>query len=122
MSEFGYNTALKNRSATVSSKAGKSNTALCTTRAIVTAGSLEDKEVGIEQFIFWNAMTDEEKLHYPYTEHWYFVPFNANGTSIAVIGFADIEMEVLDPDYIESDDPSMQDLESPTVKLIRWLL
>eukprot|EP00957_Ditylum_brightwellii_P008268 625122-Ditylum_brightwellii.AAC.1 len=84
-------------------------------------------------------MTDEEKLHYPYTWHCYFVPFNANGaittemifsvmevqnhflevqTSVTVIGFAGIETTVPDPDYIKSDDPSLQDIESPTVRLI----
>eukprot|EP00957_Ditylum_brightwellii_P029772 2251707-Ditylum_brightwellii.AAC.2 len=56
----------------------KLETVTCTARTIVVAGSPEDKEAAIEQFLSWNALQDEGKAEHPYTGHWYFVPFNPN--------------------------------------------
>eukprot|EP00957_Ditylum_brightwellii_P199041 15172390-Ditylum_brightwellii.AAC.1 len=79
-------------------------------------------------------MTHEEKDQYPYTGHWYFVPFNPMGqithkiilgmmenqnhflekqTSVAVQGFCDIETLVEDPDVspVDKTDTSMESLE-----------
>eukprot|EP00957_Ditylum_brightwellii_P044944 3408983-Ditylum_brightwellii.AAC.1 len=85
----------------------------CMTRSLVVAGGDEDKDDGIEQLLLFNNMSQDEKDQYPYTGHWFFVPFNPtrqitqamilgmmenqnhfleNQISIAVQRFSDIEL------------------------------
>eukprot|EP00957_Ditylum_brightwellii_P104006 7924301-Ditylum_brightwellii.AAC.1 len=106
---------------------------MCTTRSLVVAGGDEDKDDRIEQLLLLNNMSQEEKEQYPYTGHWFFLPFNPTGQitqaiilgmmenqnhflknqiSIAVQGFSDIELMVEDPYAPSADenDTSMEGL------------
>eukprot|EP00957_Ditylum_brightwellii_P167441 12746721-Ditylum_brightwellii.AAC.1 len=117
----------------------------CMTRSLVVAGGEDDKDNGIEQLLLFNNMTQEKKDQYPYTGHWYFVPFNQMGqirqemilgmmenqnhflekqTSVAVQGFCDIVTIVKDPDVSLADktDTSMDGLDPVKVMLIVWIL
>eukprot|EP00957_Ditylum_brightwellii_P143746 10952365-Ditylum_brightwellii.AAC.1 len=48
----------------------------CTTRSLVVGGGGEDKDDGIGQLLLFNNLSQVEKDQYPYTKHWFFVPFH----------------------------------------------
>eukprot|EP00957_Ditylum_brightwellii_P207427 15352950-Ditylum_brightwellii.AAC.1 len=49
------------------------------TRSLVIVGGEEGKDKGIEQLLFFNNLSKEEKDQWPYTGHWFFFPFNQTG-------------------------------------------
>eukprot|EP00957_Ditylum_brightwellii_P112280 8560528-Ditylum_brightwellii.AAC.1 len=91
----------------------------------------------------FNISSEEEKGSFSHTGYWYFAPFVLEGDimqeyimlmvstqnrfletqiSVAIVGFEVIKAEVKHLDYVDSGDPSMDELETPTILLNRWIL